>query len=303
MSQVQFGLILPIGNADLSREVFLNKIRQALETIKGHFASAWVADHLQFGSRPLLDGWTLLAFLTAWCPDLDYGHLVLCQLFRNPAVVAKMAATFQYMSQGHFIFGFGAGWAEEEARAYNLPFPAPGPRVSELDEQLQIIKALWREDDVTFEGTYHKVTNVHCLPHPEPLPPLLVAAHQPRMMRVAVRHADWWNTGVENLEKARNATAALDAACEAVGRDPQTLRRTAMISCACAPNEQQLQTLLAAHKGPVPSYQGTPAQIIEQLQPIVEAGFDYFMISGAGMPQDFTTLELLAHEVLPALNK
>ena len=90
--------------------------------IVGHFDSVWLPDHLQFGERPLFEAWTMLTYLAALRPELRYGHLVLCQLFRNPALLAKMAATFQYMSQGKFIFGLGAGSAEEEAKAYNLPF-------------------------------------------------------------------------------------------------------------------------------------------------------------------------------------
>jgi alkanesulfonate monooxygenase SsuD/methylene tetrahydromethanopterin reductase-like flavin-dependent oxidoreductase (luciferase family) len=306
MAQVQFGLNVPIGNfnPNLSRQEFLSKIRVALDTIAGHFDSVWLADHLQFGNRPLFEGWTMLTYLAALQPELKYGHLVLCQLFRNPALLAKMAATFQYMSQGKFIFGLGAGWAEEEAKAYHLPFPPPGQRVSEFEEQLQIINALWREDNVTFEGKYHQIINANCLPHPDPIPPVLIAASQPRMMRLAARYGDWWNTGVDTLDKAKESLSALDAACEAVGRDPKTLRRTAMIGCYCAQSEQKLKELTAMHRGPFGlGFVGTPSQVVEQLQPFIEAGFDYFMISAGGMPNDFTSLELLAHEVLPALNK
>src|SRR6266700_3247298 len=142
MTQVQFGFNVPIGNfnPNLSRQEFLSRIRTALDTIAGHFDSVWIADHLQFGDRPLC-----------------------------------------------------AGWAEEEARAYHLPFPDPGPRVSEFEEQLQIINALWREENVTFEGKYHQVTNANCLPHPDPIPPVLIAGTKPRMMRIAARYGDWWN--------------------------------------------------------------------------------------------------------------
>src|SRR5437763_5136781 len=115
MTQVQFGLTLPIGNAGLSRKQYLNRLRATLDTIAGHFDSVWLPDHLQFGNRPLFEGWTMLTYLAALRPELRYGHLVLCQFFRNPALLAKMAATFQYVSQGNFIFGIGAGWAEEEA--------------------------------------------------------------------------------------------------------------------------------------------------------------------------------------------
>ncbi len=306
MAQVQFGLSVPISNPDpnLPRQEFLSKIRSALDLIVGHFDLVWLPDHLQFSNHPLFEGWTMLTYLAALQPELKYGHMVLCQLFRNPAQLAKMATTFQYMSQGKFIFGFGAGWAEEEARAYHLPFPPPAQRVSEFEEQLQIINALWREENVTFEGKYHQVTNANCLPHPDPIPPVLIAASQPRMMRIAAKYGDWWNTGIETLDKAKERLNALDAACEAVGRDPKTLRRTAMISCYCAENEQKLKELTAMHRGPFGlGFVGTPSQVAEQLHPFVEAGFDYFMVSAGGVPYDFTSLELLAHEVLPALNK
>jgi alkanesulfonate monooxygenase SsuD/methylene tetrahydromethanopterin reductase-like flavin-dependent oxidoreductase (luciferase family) len=303
MAQVQFGLIAPVGSPDQAQE-FLPKMSIALDTIVGHFDSVWVADHLQFGESPLMEGWTMLTYLAALRPELRYGHLVLCQLFRNPALLAKMAATFQYMSRGNFILGLGAGWAEEEARAYHLPFPSPGQRVSELDEQVQIIKALWSEKNVTFEGEYHQVTNANCLPHPDPIPPILIAGFQPRMMNLVARHADWWNTGVETLEKTKERLAALDVACEKVGRDPKTLRRTAMIGCYCAPTEQKLKELTSNHRGQFSmGIVGTPSQVVEQFQPFVEAGIDYFMIRAGGAPHDLTSLEMLSHEVLPALNK
>src|ERR1700681_2851734 len=133
MTQVQFGLSVPIGNQDLPRQEFLSGLRTALDMIVGHFDGVWLADHLQFGEGRLFEGWTMLTYLAALRPELKYGHLVLCQLFRNPALLAKMAATFQYMSQGNFILGIGAGWAEEEANAYHLPFPPAGQRVSELE--------------------------------------------------------------------------------------------------------------------------------------------------------------------------
>jgi alkanesulfonate monooxygenase SsuD/methylene tetrahydromethanopterin reductase-like flavin-dependent oxidoreductase (luciferase family) len=306
MTQVQFGLTLPINTPDLSREVFLTRIRAGLEAIVGQFDSVWLGDHLQFGTRPLFEGWTMLTYLAALRPEFRYGHLVLCQLFRNPALLAKMAATLQYLSQGRYILGIGAGWMEEEAKAYYLPFPSAGQRVSELEEQVQIIHALWHEERVTFLGTYHQVHHASCLPHPEPVPPLLIAGFQPRMLRLVARYADWWNTGVaiETLEQARAQIKALDAACEEVGRDPKTLRRTLMVSCYCAPTGQEMQAGMAKLRRPSGlDMVGTPAQVVEQFQSLQEIGFDYFMIAARDFPHQLTTVELLAHEVLPALNR
>lgn len=303
MSQVQFGLTVPMGTSEQPQE-FLPKMNAALDSVTGHFDSVWIADHVQFGEAPLMEAWTMLTYLAAQHPQFRYGHMVLCQLFRNPALLAKMAATFQYVSRGNFILGIGAGWAEEEALAYHFPFPSAGQRVSELDEQVQIIKALWSEKNVTFEGKYHQVTNANCLPFPDPVPPILIAGSQPRMMNLVARHADWWNGGIDTLEQAKERMAALDAACEKVGRDPKTLRRTAMIGCYCATTEQKLKELTSKHRGPLgQGFVGSPSQVIEQIQSLVEVGIDYFMIRAGGSPDDLTTLELLAHEVLPALNK
>lgn len=302
MTHVQFGLTLPISNSGLSQQMFLPQLHAALETISGHFDSVWLPDHLQFGAHPLFEGWTMLTYLAALHPKLRYGHLVLCQLFRNPAHLAKMAATFHYLSQGRFLFGIGAGWAEEEARAYGFPFPSSGQRVSELEEQLKIITALWSDDSVTFEGKYHQVHQASCLPHPEPRPPVLIAGFQPRMMRLVARYADWWNTGVDTLEKARTQMQELDIACEQVGRDPKTLRRTALVQCYCAPTEQKMQEARAKQTGLFGFHiVGTPARIVEQFQPFIELGFDYFMIAARDFPHDLTTLNLLSQEVLPAL--
>ncbi|QBD77424.1 LLM class flavin-dependent oxidoreductase [Ktedonosporobacter rubrisoli] len=305
MRHIQFGLTLPSANAtDLSHPLFFNSIRAAIEMVTGHFDSVWLPDHLQFASTPIFESWTMLTYLAASYPQLRYGHLVLCQLFRNPALLAKMAATLQHMSQGQFILGLGAGSAEDEALAYDFSLPTAGQRVNALEEQLQIITSLWREDRVSFSGTYHQITEASCLPHPEPLPPVLIAAFQPRMLRLAARYADWWNTGMITPEEARTHIQALDAACEAVGRDPKTLRRTILLNCSCATTEARLKMLKDTHTSPFgPGLVGKPAQIVEQLQAYVELGFDYFMFMPGGLPRDLTTLELLTHEVLPTLNK
>lgn len=305
MTQVQFGWMLPANLEDQSRQEYMENLRTGLDIIAGHFDSAWYPDHLQFGDRPFLEGWTLLTYAAALQPALRYGHIVICQLFRNPAVLAKMAATLQYMTQGKFIMGLGAGWHEEECRAYNLPFPPSGQRVDELAEVIQLIQAMWSKDDVTFEGKYHRVTNAYCVPRPDPLPPIMVASFQPRMMRLTARYADWWNIGAENVEKARELADKMNEACNAVGRDPKTLRRTMVTSCYCAKDEQKLKSLVDQHKGNGflgLGLTGTPEQVAEQLLPYVELGYDYFMINAGGFP-DPTTLELLANEVLPLLNK
>lgn len=98
----------------------------------------WIPDHLQFGSDPTNEGWTLLTFLAAAFPRFRYGHLVLSHSFRNPALLAKMASTLQNLSGGRLILGIGEGWHEEEYRSYNFNYPSGGTRVAQMAGVIQI---------------------------------------------------------------------------------------------------------------------------------------------------------------------
>ncbi len=303
MAPIQFGWSMPAGSKGVQQKEYLAANRHALYIISLHFDSAWISDHLQFGSSEVLEGWTALTYFSALYPDLKFGHIVLCQLFRNPAVLAKMAATLQYMSEGRFILGMGAGWQQEECEAYNINFPAPGVRVEELDEALQIIKAMWREDNVSFEGKHHHVKNAHCEPRPDPIPLIMVAAFQPRMMRLTARHADWLNVQGTDVQKITGQIRDSEEACAAVGRDPATLRRTLQIGCFCAPTEKELQSLTTNQDlRPSFNFVGTPEQIAEHLRPFIDLGIEYFQIGCGGFPR-LTTLETLVAEVLPMLNR
>ncbi len=303
MAHIEFGWYMPAGSKGTQRKAYLAANQQALDIISGHFDSVWISDHLQFGASDVLEGWTALTYFSALYPDLKFGHIVLCQLFRNPAYLAKMAATLQYMSEGRFILGLGAGWQQEECDAYNFEFPSPGVRVEELDEALQIIKAMWRDENVTFEGKHHRVKNAYCNPRPDPIPPIMVAAFQPRMMRLTARHADWMNIQGIDVQKITGQIRDFDEACASVGRDSATLRRTLQLGCYCAPTEKELQALTANQDiRPDFSLVGTPAQIAEQLQPFIDLGIDYFQIGCGGFPR-LTTLETLVAEVLPMLNR
>ncbi len=162
------------------RNHYIADVNRLLNTVKGAYTSAWFIDHLQFQDSDVLEGWTALTYLAAQHPELQWGHAVLCQSFRNPALVAKMAATLQFISGGRFILGIGAGWHTEEYLAYGYDFPAASTRVEELDEALQIIRALWTENDATFVGKHHQIRNAWCEPKPDPVPPIMVGHLSPK---------------------------------------------------------------------------------------------------------------------------
>jgi alkanesulfonate monooxygenase SsuD/methylene tetrahydromethanopterin reductase-like flavin-dependent oxidoreductase (luciferase family) len=296
--------MMPADQLDKARlSTFVADLDRALALISGHFDSAWIIDHLQFGDQDVLEGFTTLAYMAGRHPQLKFGHTVLCQSFRNPALLAKMGATLQFLSGGRFILGIGAGWHEEEYRAYGYDFPPAAVRVEQLDETLQIVKALWTQESATVHGQHFSIDQAFCEPKPDPLPPIMVGAFRPKMLRLAARHADWWNVSSTGPGAYRRMAAELERACAELGRDPKTIRRTWCGGCACAPTQAEAAAMAGDRFAPAGDedfgFVGTPEQIVEQMQPFVELGIDYFMLDCTGFPR-LTTLELLVEHVLPA---
>jgi alkanesulfonate monooxygenase SsuD/methylene tetrahydromethanopterin reductase-like flavin-dependent oxidoreductase (luciferase family) len=308
MTAIQFGFCMPAELRTPERpDTFGADLDRALTLITGHFDSAWFIDHLQDGEHAMLEGFTALAYMAARHPRLLFGHTVLCQSFRNPALLAKMGATLQFLSGGRFILGLGAGWHEEEYRAYGYDFPPAGVRVEQLEETVQIIRALWTQPRATFAGRHYHITNAVCEPRPDPVPPLMIGAFKPKMLRLAARYADEWNVSSTSITHYRPLAAAFDRACAEVGRDPATVRRSWGGGCACAPTAEQAAALTGGRYNADPAaedfdFAGTPAQIVALMRPFIDLGVDRFILDCGGFP-DLTTLELLVTEVQPAVNR
>ena len=302
MSRIQFGWSLPSGARDKNRrQDYADGIARGMALITGHFDSAWFVDHFQFDDSDQLEAWVALTYFAAQYPQFQFGHAVLCQSYRNPALTAKMGASLQALTGGRFILGIGAGWHEPEYRAYGYPFPPAGQRVEEFEETLEIIKQMWHEEKATFKGKHYQIEDAWCEPKPDPVPPIMIGGAKPRMLRIVARYADWWNVSWTGIADYREQVAESERACAEVGRDPATLRRTWFGGCLCAPTEAEVQRLNTRGIKPDNAFVGTPAQLVEQMAPFIELGVDYFMLGAGGFP-DLTTLEMLVHEVMPQLN-
>ncbi|MFN2135005.1 MAG: LLM class flavin-dependent oxidoreductase [Candidatus Promineifilaceae bacterium] len=203
----------------------------------GGLDSIWIFDHLLFRHDPaqtegIWEGWTLLSGLAEATDRVELGTLVLCNPFRNPALLAKMAHTLDEVSGGRLILGLGAGWHEPEFTAFGFPFDH---RVGRFEEALQIVPPLLRGETVTFEGSYYRVDA--CVvtplgPRPQGIP-LLVGGRRPRMLRLVARYADLWNTAwLGEAHELPPRLARIQAACAEVGRDPDTLAITAGVQVA-----------------------------------------------------------------------
>jgi len=211
MRPVTFGLVLPAGSPTRDgRATFVADLNRALRLITGHFDSAWMIDHLQDGTSDMLESLTTISYLAALHPQLRFGQTVICQSFRNPALLAKMGATLQFLSGGRFMLGLGAGWNEEEYRAYGYDFPPASVRVAQLEETIQIVKAMWTQEQATFQGTHHHVIDAACEPRPDPLPPILIGAFKPKMLRLTAKYADEWNVSSTKLRAYRITPSAFD---------------------------------------------------------------------------------------------
>jgi alkanesulfonate monooxygenase SsuD/methylene tetrahydromethanopterin reductase-like flavin-dependent oxidoreductase (luciferase family) len=212
------------------------------------FDHGWLVDHLidTDGSpdSPCLEAWTLLAGIAARTTRIRLGVLVTSNTFRHPAVLLKEAVTVDHISGGRLILGLGTGWNADEHRQFGIALPPPAERVDRLEEAVEIIDRLQRDERTTVQGTYYQLRDATLSPKPvqQPRIPLLIAAHRPRMLRLAARFADQWDTFPE-IAGAATAGVALsvpqqverfEAACRDVGRDPTRIRRSTWAETADA---------------------------------------------------------------------
>lgn len=194
--------------------------------------SVWVFDHLIFrddeGTDGIHESWSMLAALAAATTRVELGTLVMATPFRNPAVLAKMAATTDALSGGRLILGLGAGWHKPEFDAFGIEFEH---RVSQFEEALRIIVPLLRGETVSHAGRWAQTDQGVLLPPPSREIPVLVASKGPRMLRLTAEFADAWNLAWYGHPEDgfRAKMAALDDALDTAGRDPATMSRTSGI--------------------------------------------------------------------------
>ncbi len=278
----------------------LSQYRNVLETLPPEFTTVWIEDHLQKGDRPLLEGWTLLTYLAALYPRLRFGHLVISQSFRNPALLAKMAATLQHLTGGRYILGIGAGWREEEYRGYGYDYPRGGVRVEQLAEAIEVIRAMWTRSPATYHGTHYRIEEGHCEPRPDPPPPIMVGTNGPKALRVAARLADWWNWDASWELVYRGPYEILRGHCQEIGRPFEEITLTAGMY-VWFPRDPSAFEATFEH----PFYPGqtfdvigpTPEDAIREIGTLNEMGVTHFQPAF----EDMATMQRFIEEVIPAL--
>ena len=253
-------------------------MRDLLEPLPPVFTTVWVSDHLQQYGEPWPEGWTRLAYLAAAVPRFRYGHLVLSQSFRNPGLLAAMASALQHLSHGRFILGLGAGWMEEEYRAFDFDYATGGERVAQLAEAIEIIRDLFSGRPMTREGRWYRVRDA-VVERPDPPIPILVGTNGPKALKVVARLADWWNWDGPWDQSYREPHDRLRAACEEVGRPFEEITLTAGLAISL-PDDPATFERTYTH----PFYVGqiyarvgpTAAEVIREIEILVDHGVRHF---------------------------
>lgn len=303
MARMQFGVMLPQIKRGWS------DTRAAAEAIERlGFHSVWLNDHLYgvpMPAIPILEAWTALSAVAAVTERVELGTLVTPIGFRNPALLAKMAATLDNISDGRVIVGLGGGWFAQEFSGYGIDFPPVADRLRQLDEGIALMRRMWSEEQVTFAGRYYRTDDVYCAPKPVRRPPILIGGGGEQvLLRLAARHADVWNNLAVNLDQLAHKAGVLLRHCEGVGRDPATLRISQQTMVVIGSDEadarskqEKAQRIYGGHMGS--GIAGTPQQCVDQIEALVARGCSLLMIEFFG--RDIAEpAQLFAETVLPA---
>jgi alkanesulfonate monooxygenase SsuD/methylene tetrahydromethanopterin reductase-like flavin-dependent oxidoreductase (luciferase family) len=301
--RMEFGYHPPSGDRGFEvirpRE-YISDLHHALDIASQSFGSLWVSDHFAYASEFRIECWTHLAWIAARYPGPKLGTIVMSNSFRHPSLMAKMAASLHWMSSGRLILGYGAGWYEKEYRAYGYDYPPPRTRIEMLEEGVQIMKAMWRDAPANFSGKYYRIENAYCEPRSDPPPILMIGGGGERYtMRVAARHADWWNDGLRPVDQLRHKLDVLRQHCEAEGRDFGSIRKTLNVRMFIDRSHSKAIELAGDRlQSDQPPIAGDPVAVREQFAQLAEMGFDLAVLTFPRF-QDMEDLKLFVEDVMP----
>jgi F420-dependent oxidoreductase-like protein len=320
MSKLKFGLQHPCFTYDGAGNTIFETVKERAQYAEEHgFDGFFLMDHfLQIPyvgaiDEPMLEAWTTISALTQVTSKIKLGTLVTGNIYRNPALLAKMAANVDLMSNGRLILGIGAGWFEPEANAYDIPFLTIPERGKRLEESVQIIKGMWTNPKgFTFQGNYYKVNNALCLPEPiqKPHPPIMIGGGgEKQTLRIVAKYADACNLfGGPIGIKAK--LEVLKKHCSDVGRDYDEILKTALTTVVIAENKEEVDSALAEFRESGVSDEeldemvlyGTPDVIEAKIEKLMQAGIQYLIVNFRGhldnKSSEADSLKLFAEKVV-----
>jgi F420-dependent oxidoreductase-like protein len=278
------------------------------------FDSIWVYDHFHTVPKPSMETtfecWTITAALARDTSRVKIGQMVTCNGYRNPALLAKMASTVDVLSHGRLYCGLGAGWYEQEWRAYGYGFPETRARMRMFREACEIVMKMWTEDEPTFQGEYYTIDQPINEPKGvrKPHPSFWIGGSGEQVtLKLVARFADACNFAGDP-ETLRRKYDILRGHCETVGRDFESITRSSnRMLFPLKPGEDPRQATEKAREAVGATYEeylnivevGTPEQLVERLQPVVDAGVNYLIAYIPDVAYDHDRLRLYAEEIIP----
>jgi F420-dependent oxidoreductase-like protein len=258
------------------------------------------------------DAWITLAALARETSRIRLGTLVSPVTFRNPGVLAISVAQVDAMSGGRVELGLGTGWYDAEHTAYGIPFPPLGERFDELEEQLAIITGMWATpvgERFSYAGARHEVVDSPALPKPaqRPHPPIVMGGYgAKRTPMLAARYASEFNLPFADLDTLTTALARVEAACQAIDRDPVTMHRSVALCVACGEDDAEVdRRAAAAGHDPVAlrgyGLAGTPSEVVARIEAYRAAGAQRVYLQVLDL-DDLDHLDLIAARVLPEVS-
>ncbi|PSN82306.1 hypothetical protein B9Q02_11855 [Candidatus Marsarchaeota G1 archaeon BE_D] len=305
-TKVSFGVSLPQQRVDFDtvKEV-------ALICEKLGYDSIWCYDHFfpYDGSdrqQSFFECLSTLSALSVITKKIRLGSLVLCNEFRNPALVSKITSQIDVMSKGRLILGIGAGWFKEEFDTYGYPFSDVKTRIERLEEAIQIIKLMWTKDVVNFSGKHYKIKGAINEPKPiqKPHPPIWIGGSLERILKIAAKYADGWNLGFyasNTPEGFSKKSKKLDELCLLFGRKPSALRRSWHGLVVLADNRSVLFDKLRKYSWMAMGstlIASTYEECEQSFKKYIEAGVTDFVIKFAEVPESLDVLEKFSQIML-----
>jgi F420-dependent oxidoreductase-like protein len=271
------------------------------------YDSIWVYDHFHPIPEPVpatvFECWTITAALARDTRRVHVGQMVTCAGYRNPALLAKMASTVDVLSHGRLYCGLGAGWYEDEWRAYGYGFPSTGERMGAFREACQIVTKMWTEEAPVFNGKHYTIDRPVNEPKGvrKPHPSLWIGGSGERVtLRLVAEYGDACNVSGD-AETLRHKFTVLREHCEAVGRPYDDIIRSTSLEdlVLTRPGEEPAAATERAHSATGVSFAGSPDQLAEQIASLVEAGVNYVLVSFPRLAYDHEPLYRFASEVIP----
>ena len=292
------------------------------------YESLWVYDHFHTVPVPTqevtYEAWTLMSALAAVTDTVRLGQMCTCNSYRPPSYLAKVAASIDVISAGRVEMGIGAGWYEHEYKGYGYPFDKPSVRIGRLRESVEIMQAMWTEDEVTYDGRHYQLDGAICQPKPvqEPHIPVWIAGGGEQLtLNVAARHAQYTNFGGASPDEFVHKSEVLKGHCEDVGRDFADITRTVNFNVICGETEADVQERLDWTRAHFVSFvgeersermlqtnflnqgtAGTPEQVAEALSRWADAGMEYAIVYFPDAAYDTSGLELFAGTVMQEMS-